>query len=144
MNTTSDQIEEELARIREALHPREGFQSVGDWIFSRWDNIIAAHAAGLPIEKHRIAALLRQGKPIPPDAQAFLAEAYAESPPPKRRGAPRKPDFLKEKEQREKAEAFIEQVDELRRQQPQMTLQAALEEYHRLHPRYAHKESIDR
>jgi hypothetical protein len=143
MNTTPDQIEEELARIREAYHPREGFESLDDWTFSRWDNIIAAHAAGWPIENRHIAALLRRGKPIPPQAQAFLAEAYFEPLPPKGRGAPKKPDFVKEKEQLEKAEAFVEQVDELRRQ-PGMTLRTALEEYLRFHPHYSKKESPGR
>jgi hypothetical protein len=123
------EIDEELARA--VFHDPREYATAVDWHMSFWASLIAAHKLGVPIDKRHIAALLRRGESIPPEAQAFLAEAYFDPQTPKGRGAPKKPDFLKEQDQTKAAEAFVDEVNGLRRSG--MTLRAALNEYARVH-----------
>jgi hypothetical protein len=115
-------------RARRRRNPDDSeFASVSDWVLSTWDGIIFAHRIGWPYDARHIAALLRRGDPIPPDAQVILAETYFE-PQPKGRGAPKKSAVVQKKERREAAEAFVDEVDDLQRRG--MTLLDALKKYY--------------
>jgi hypothetical protein len=109
---------------------RDEFTTFDDWAFSFWDTILAFHRMGGKVEKRHVVSLLRRGEPVPAEAQAFLAE-YLEPGVKKQRGAPAKPNFLKEIDRAKKARAFVEEIDRCRKQGT--TLQGALSEYAQTH-----------
>jgi hypothetical protein len=136
-NRNPTQYEEPASNDSQVVfHPPEQYRSHEHWAFSFWDAILAYYKMGGKPEDRHVAALLRRHEPIPPEAQEFLADVYVERRP-RPRGAPSKPTIIKDVARIKKARAFVQAIEQLRRNsagEKPKTLREALAEYKRLHP----------